>query len=93
MNYEQALTTMILEALGLHDTFYADGSPPRACGCGSRDVASCLVRCTCCRIASWYQPEPCKVSTLAPLIGKDMRMQKPLLGRGGGRHHLEPARS
>jgi D-alanyl-D-alanine carboxypeptidase len=22
-----------------------------------------------------YQPEPCKVSTLAPLIGKDMRMQ------------------
>ena len=22
-----------------------------------------------------YQPEPCHVSTLAPLIGKDMRMQ------------------
>ncbi len=28
MNYEQALTTMILEPLGLRDTYYADGAHP-----------------------------------------------------------------
>ena len=39
MNYEQALTTMILEPLGLHDTFYADGTASGTRGCGSRDVA------------------------------------------------------
>ena len=74
MNYEQALTTMILEPLGLHDTFYADGPHPGPASAG-RSCRVCLARSTCCRIASMYQPEPCKVSTLAPLIGKDMRMQ------------------
>ena len=32
----------------------------------------CLARSTCCSMLG-YQPEPCKRSTLAPLIGKDMR--------------------
>ena len=40
MNYEQALTTMILEPLGLHDTYYADGAASGACGC-----RPCYVAC------------------------------------------------
>ncbi len=74
MNYEQALTTMILEPLGLHDTFYADGSHPGPAAAGpvmSR-VPRALYMLQDCLM---YQPEPCSVSTLAPLIGKDMRMQ------------------
>ena len=39
MNYEQALTTMILEPLGLHDTYYADGSHPGPASAGPSDVA------------------------------------------------------
>ena len=73
-NYEQALTTMILEPLGLHDTFYADGSHPGPASAGpvmSR-VPRALYMLQDCLM---YQPEPCHVSTLAPLIGKDMRMQ------------------
>src|SRR5580698_3057993 len=74
MNYEQALTTMILEPLGLHDTFYADGSHPGPASAGpvmSRVPRALYLLQDCLS----YQPEPCKVSTLAPLIGKDMRMQ------------------
>ena len=74
MNYEQALTTMILEPLGLHDTFYADGSHPGPASAGpvmSRVPRALYLLQDC----LGYQPEPCKVSTLAPLIGKDMRMQ------------------
>ena len=74
MNYEQALTTMILEPLGLHDTFYADGSnpgPPAAGPVMSRVPRALYLLQDC----LGYQPEPCKVSTLAPLIGKDMRLQ------------------
>jgi D-alanyl-D-alanine carboxypeptidase len=74
MNYEQALTTMILEPLGLHDTFYADGPHPGPASAGpvmSR-VPRALYMLQDCLM---YQPEPCKVSTLAPLIGKDMRLQ------------------
>ena len=92
MNYEQALTTMILEPLGLHDTFYADGSHPGPAAAGpvmSRVPRALYLLQDC----LGYQPEPCTVSTLAPLIGKDMRMQNLLLGGGGGRHHLQPARS
>src|SRR5580692_643167 len=74
MNYEQALTTMILEPLGLHDTYYADGAHPGPASAGpvmSR-VPRALYMLQDCLM---YQPEPCKVSTLAPLIGKDMRLQ------------------
>ena len=92
MNYEQALTTMILEPLGLHDTFYADGPHPGPAAAGpvmSRVPRALYLLQDC----LGYQPEPCHVSTLAPLIGKDMRTAEPLLGGGGGRHHLKPARS
>jgi D-alanyl-D-alanine carboxypeptidase len=74
MNYEQALTTMIFEPLGLHDTYYADGPHPGPASAGpmmSR-VPRALYMLQDCLM---YQPEPCKVSTLAPLIGKDMRLQ------------------
>jgi D-alanyl-D-alanine carboxypeptidase len=74
MNYEQALTTMILEPLGLHDTFYADGSHPGPAAAGpvmSRVPRALYLLQDC----LGYQPEPCAISTLAPLIGKDMRMQ------------------
>ena len=74
MNYEQALTTMILEPLGLHDTFYADGPHPGPAAAGpvmSR-VPRALYMLEDCLA---YQPEPCHLSTLAPLIGKDMRAQ------------------
>ena len=74
MNYEQALTTMILEPLGLNDTFYADGPHP-----GPAAAAPQLARVPralfLLRDCLMYQPEPCHVSTLAPLIGKDMRTQ------------------
>ena len=74
MNYEQALTTMILEPLGLHNTFYADGSHPGPAAAGPQmgRVPRALYMLQDCLM---YQPEPCKISTLAPLIGKDMRMQ------------------
>src|SRR4029077_10486786 len=74
MNYEQALTTMILEPLGLHDTFYADGShpgPAAAAPVMSRVPRALFLLQDC----LGYQPEPCTVSTLAPLVGKDMRLQ------------------
>ena len=74
MNYEQALTTMILEPLGLHDTYYAGGSHPGPASAGpvmSRVPRALYLLQDCLS----YQPEPCTVSTLAPLIGKDMRIQ------------------
>jgi D-alanyl-D-alanine carboxypeptidase len=74
MNYEQALTTMILEPLGLHDTYYADGSHPGPAAAGpvmSRVPRALYLLQDCLS----YQPEPRKVSTLAPLIGKNMRLQ------------------
>ena len=74
MNYERALTTMILEPLGLHDTYYADGPHPGPAAAGpvmSR-VPRALYMLQDCLM---YQPQPCHVSTLAPLIGKDMRLQ------------------
>jgi D-alanyl-D-alanine carboxypeptidase len=72
MNYEQALTRMILEPLGLHDTFYANGAHP---GPASADpVLSRVPRALfLLQDCLTYQPEPCTVSTIAPLIGKDMR--------------------
>lgn len=74
MNYERALTTMILAPLGLHDTFYADGPHPGPAAAGPVmwRVPRALYLLQDCLT---YQPEPCRVSTLAPLIGKDMRTQ------------------
>ena len=72
MNYEQALTTMILEPLGLNDTFYANGPHPGPAAAGPHlaRVPRALFLLQDCLD---YQPKPCRVSTVAPLIGKDMR--------------------
>ena len=55
--------------LGLHNTFYSDGRYPDAVlarvPAGIYKNAECLS----------YQPAPCEHSVLAPLIGKDMRLQ------------------
>jgi D-alanyl-D-alanine carboxypeptidase len=72
MNYEQALTTMILEPLGLNDTFYANGPHPGPAAAGpvlARVPRALFLLQDCLD----YQPQPCRVSTVAPLIGKDMR--------------------
>ena len=91
MNYEEALTTMILEPLGLKDTFYANGPHPGPAAAGPRlsRVPRALFLLKDCLA---YQPEPCHESTLAPLIGKDMRTGNSVLGGRGGRHHFESAR-
>jgi D-alanyl-D-alanine carboxypeptidase len=69
MSYKDALTTMLFKPLHLHDTFYADGAYPRRVlerePRGLYENAECLL----------YQPVPCTTSTLAPLIGKDMRTE------------------
>lgn len=72
MNYEQALTTMILEPLELNDTFYANGPHPGPAAAGPHlaRVPRALFLLQDCLD---YQPQPCRVSTVAPLIGKDMR--------------------
>ena len=74
LSYEQALTTMILEPLGLKDTFYPDGPHPGPAALGSQiaRVPRALYMLQDCLD---YQPKPCSVSTLAPLIGKDVRTQ------------------
>ncbi len=74
MDYEQALTTMIIEPLGLHDTFYADGPHPGPAAAGpvlSRAPRALFLLEDCLD----YQPKPCHASTVAPLVGKDMRTQ------------------
>jgi D-alanyl-D-alanine carboxypeptidase len=69
MSYKAALETLIFEPLGLRDTFYSDGPYPSAVlqrvPRGLYENRDCLL----------YQPKPCTRSTLAPLIGKDMRTQ------------------
>jgi D-alanyl-D-alanine carboxypeptidase len=69
MSYKAALETLILKPLGLRDTFYSDGPYPPAVlkrvPRGLYENPDCLL----------YQPKPCARSTLAPLIGKDMRTQ------------------
>jgi D-alanyl-D-alanine carboxypeptidase len=74
LSYEQALTTMIIEPLGLKDTFYPDGPHPGAAALGSQiaRVPRALYMLQDCLM---YQPEPCHLSTLTPLIGRDMRTQ------------------
>jgi D-alanyl-D-alanine carboxypeptidase len=69
MSYKQALESMILKPLGLTDTFYSDGPYPggilERLPRGIYDNHACLL----------YQPQPCTVSTLAPLIGEDVSAQ------------------
>lgn len=69
MSYATALRKLILEPLRLTNTFYSDGPYPRAVlnrvPRGLYENDDCLD----------YQPKPCGRSTLAPLIGKDMRTQ------------------
>ena len=63
---------------GLHNTFYSDGRYPEAVlarvPAGLYRNAECLS----------YQPAPCERSTLAPLIGKDMRLQNLSWAGGAG---------
>jgi D-alanyl-D-alanine carboxypeptidase len=63
---------------GLHNTFYSDGHYPEAVlarvPAGLYKNAECLS----------YQPTPCERSTLAPLIGKDMRLQNLSWAGGAG---------
>lgn len=69
MSYKDALETMIIKPLGLHDTFYSDGAYPERVlhrmPAGTYENPECLL----------YQPVPCSISTLAPLIGRDLRDQ------------------
>jgi len=69
MSYGAALQKLILGPLHLRETFYSDGAYPRAVlqhvPRGLYENEDCLL----------YQPKPCTQSTLAPLIGQDMRMQ------------------
>ncbi len=74
MDYEQALTTMILEPLGLRDTFYANGPHPGPAA-ASPHLARVPRALFLLKDCLDYQPQPCRVSTVAPLIGKDMRTQ------------------
>jgi D-alanyl-D-alanine carboxypeptidase len=64
--------------IGLYDTFYSDGRYPAAVlarvPAGLYKNAECLS----------YQPAPCERSTLAPLIGKDMRLQNLSWAGGAG---------
>ena len=92
MNYEHALTTMILEPLGLKDTFYPDGPHPGPAALGSQiaRVPRALYMLQDCLD---YQPKPCSVSTLAPLIGKDMRTQNMSWAGPAGSDGFDAARS
>jgi D-alanyl-D-alanine carboxypeptidase len=64
--------------VGLHNTFYSAGRYPDAVlarvPAGLYRNAECLS----------YQPAPCERSTLAPLIGKDMRLQNLSWAGGAG---------
>jgi D-alanyl-D-alanine carboxypeptidase len=64
--------------VGLHNTSYSDGPYPDAVlarvPAGLYKNAECLS----------YQPAPCERSTLAPLIGKDMRLQNLSWAGGAG---------
>jgi D-alanyl-D-alanine carboxypeptidase len=66
------------ERVGLHNTFYSEGPYPDAVlarvPAGLYENAECLS----------YQPAPCERSTLAPLIGKDMRLQNLSWAGGAG---------
>jgi D-alanyl-D-alanine carboxypeptidase len=69
MSYTRALRSMVLKPLGLGNTFYADRPYPGAVlerlPRGIFDNPVCLE----------YQPKPCTVSILQPLLGKDLSRQ------------------
>ena len=71
--------------IGLHDTFYSAGRYPDAVlarvSAGLYKNAACLA----------YQPAPCERSTIAPLIGKDMRLQNLSWAGGTGAIVFQPA--
>jgi D-alanyl-D-alanine carboxypeptidase len=69
LSYKDALTTFILRPLHLRETFYSDDAYPRRVL--KREPRSLYMNEEC----LIYQPVPCTVSTLAPLVGKDMRKQ------------------
>ena len=50
MNYEQALTTMIIEPLGMHDTVLRRRTASRPTRLPNLSCRVCLIS-TCCRIA------------------------------------------
>jgi D-alanyl-D-alanine carboxypeptidase len=68
-SYKSALQTYLFKPLHLNDTFYADGAYPATVLArvprGLYENHECLL----------YQPTPCTKSTLAPLIGQDVRTQ------------------
>ena len=91
MNYEQALTTMILEPLGLHNTYLRQWTPSGAGVCRPCDVA-CAARAL---HAAGLPHVPTRA--LQRIDARAAHRQghaaaEPLLGGRGGRHHLEPAR-
>ena len=80
MNYEQALTTMILEPLGLHDTYYADGPHPGPAAAGpvmSRVPRALFLLQDC----LGYQPEPCTRVDARAAHRQGHADAEPLLGR------------
>ena len=83
MNYEQALTTMILEPLGLHDTFYADGPHPGPAAAGpvmSRVPRALFLLQDC----LMYQPEPCPYRRSRRSSARTCGLQNLLLGGEAG---------
>ena len=74
INYEQALTTMILEAARVERHLLRRRTASRAASAGP--VMARVPRALfMLQVCLGYQPEPCSLSTLAPLLGKDMRLQ------------------
>lgn len=69
MSYKKALETMILKPLHLRNTYYFYGPTPDyvldRMPAGFYNDPTCIE----------YQPQPCTVSTLAPLLGKDVRAE------------------
>jgi D-alanyl-D-alanine carboxypeptidase len=66
MSFRQALDTMILKPMRLHNTFYFDQAfPPRV----QKRMPSAFYENAACQL---YQPLPCDVPVLAPLVGAEV---------------------
>ena len=92
MNYEQALTTMIIEPLGLLRHLLRRRYASWTCGCGSGDVA-CAARAL---PAAGLPRLPAGALQRIDDRAADRQGHadaEPLLGGRGGSNHLEPARS